>query len=49
VILLDDGARQDELSIAARWAQTLRGRREVVGKEKPFIRVLAGQTPPPAD
>jgi hypothetical protein len=48
-ILLDDGARQDELTIAARWAQTLHGRREVVGKEKPFIRVLAGQPPPPGD
>lgn len=49
VILLDDGARQDELTIAARWAQTLRGRREVIGTEKPFIRVLAGQQLPPTD
>jgi hypothetical protein len=46
-ILLDDGARQEELTIAARWAQMLHGRREVVGTEKPFIRVLAGQPPPP--
>jgi hypothetical protein len=50
VILLDDGARADELDIAARWADMLGGSREVIGNEKPYIRIQAGQLPtdPPA-
>jgi hypothetical protein len=42
-ILLDDGAREDELRIAARWAQMLNGTQQVIGNEKPYIRVQAGQ------
>lgn len=44
VILLDDGARDEERSIANRWAQMLGGNPELVGTEKPFIRLKAGRT-----
>jgi hypothetical protein len=43
-ILLDDGAREDERAIAARWGQRLATNPELIGKEKPFIRLRAGRT-----
>lgn len=43
-ILLDDGARDDERAIAARWGQMLATNPELIGKEKPFIRLRAGRT-----
>jgi hypothetical protein len=44
VILLDDGARDEERSIASRWGQMLGGNPELIGNEKPFIRLKAGRT-----
>ena len=41
-ILLDDGARAEEQSIAARWAPTLSSTGEILGKQKPFIRLKVG-------
>jgi hypothetical protein len=41
-ILLDDGARAEEQEIAARWAPMLSTSAEILGKEKPFIRLKAG-------
>jgi hypothetical protein len=41
VILLDDGARLDEQTIAASWATELRGTWRVEGAVKPFIRISA--------
>jgi len=41
-ILLDDGARAEEQAIAARWAPMLSTKVELLGKEKPFIRLKAG-------
>ena len=46
IILLDDGARPEELGIAGRWAQMLNGTRQVIGTEKPFICVQAGKATP---
>jgi hypothetical protein len=43
-ILLDDGAREGERAVAARWAQMLATNPELIGKEKPFIRLRAGRT-----
>jgi hypothetical protein len=43
-ILLDDGARDDERAIGARWGQMLATNPELIGKEKPFIRLRAGRT-----
>ncbi|HEX6637131.1 MAG TPA: class I SAM-dependent methyltransferase [Steroidobacteraceae bacterium] len=43
-ILLDDGAREQERAIAARWGQMLATNPELMGKEKPFIRLRAGRT-----
>ena len=47
VILLDHGARDDERSIAARWGQMVGGNTELIGTEKPFIRLRAGRTSNP--
>jgi len=41
-ILLDDGARPEEQAIAARWKTMLSASEEIVGQEKPFIRLVAG-------
>ena len=43
-ILLDDGARDDERAIAARWGQMLATNPELIGKDKPYIRLRAGRT-----
>jgi predicted O-methyltransferase YrrM len=43
-ILLDDGARDEERAIAERWAQTILGKPELIGSEKPFIRLRAGRS-----
>jgi hypothetical protein len=42
-ILLDDGAREAERSIAARWGRMLAANPELIGKEKPFLRLRAGR------
>jgi hypothetical protein len=47
VILLDDGARDQERSIANRWGQMLGGNPELIGRDKPFIRLVAGRTKDP--
>ena len=47
VILLDDGARDEERSIANRWGQMLGGNTELIGSDKPFIRLRAGRTSNP--
>jgi len=44
IILLDDGARDGERAVAARWGQMLATNPELIGKEKPFIRLRAGRT-----
>jgi hypothetical protein len=44
-ILLDDGARAEERAIAERWASMLAGEAELIGTEKPYFRVRAGQKP----
>lgn len=41
-ILLDDGGREHERQIAARWCQMLGASQELVGAEKPFLRLKAG-------
>ena len=41
VVLLDDGARADEQAVAGRWAQLLGASPEIIGSEKPFIRLQA--------
>lgn len=46
-ILLDDGAREDERAIAARWGQMMGGNPELIGSEKPFIRLRGGRTTNP--
>jgi len=40
-ILLDDGAREGEQDIAARWAELLGCVPEIIGTEKPYIRLKA--------
>jgi hypothetical protein len=47
VILLDDGAREQERDIANRWGQMLGGNTELIGNDKPFIRLVAGRTTNP--
>ncbi len=47
-ILLDDATRPSERWIASRWARMLDAGEEIVGFEKPFIRLKAGQIPPNA-
>lgn len=42
VVLLDDGAREQEQDIAARWGKMLMAKPEIIGSEKPYIRVQAG-------
>lgn len=43
-LLLDDGARDEERAIADRWARLVGGRPELIGSEKPFIRLRAGKS-----
>ena len=45
-ILLDDGKRPEERAIASRWARMLGASQEVLGTEKPYIHLKAGQIPP---
>jgi hypothetical protein len=40
-ILLDDGARAEEQSIAGRWAQLLGASPAIIGSDKPYIRLQA--------
>lgn len=47
-ILLDDGARQEEKEIADRWSKLLAANPELIGEEKPYIRLKAGHNPRPA-
>jgi hypothetical protein len=47
VILLGDGAGEVARSITQRWGQMLGGNPELIGKEKPFIRLIAGRTKDP--
>ena len=47
IVLLDDGAREGEKAIAARWAQLVGGNPELMGRDKPFIRLRAGRTANP--
>lgn len=42
LILLDDGARSEEQQIAARWATSLAGQVECLGRDKPYLRIQAG-------
>lgn len=44
-ILVEHGARPADRWIASRWARMLGAREEVLGLEKPFIRLKAGQVP----
>jgi hypothetical protein len=46
-ILLDDGARDKERDIANRWGQMLGGNPELIGSEKPFLRLVGGRTSNP--
>ena len=48
VILLDDAARGPEQEIAARWAMELRAEYEVLGREKPYIRMALSPPGVPA-
>ena len=41
VVLLDDGARAEEQAIAGRWAQLLGASPEIIGTDKPYIRLQA--------
>ena len=41
VVLLDDGARAEEQAIAGRWAQLLGASPDIIGSEKPYIRLQA--------
>lgn len=45
-VLLDDGARGEEQSIAERWGRVLAAHPEILGSEKPFIRLRAGTSHP---
>ena len=45
-ILLDDGAREGEHETAERWARLLNCTPEVIGTQKPYIRLKAGQPTP---
>jgi hypothetical protein len=38
-ILLDDGGREAEMAIAERWAKLINGKPELIGTEKPYIRL----------
>jgi predicted O-methyltransferase YrrM len=45
-ILLDDGAREGERETAERWAKVLGGVPEMIGTEKPYIRLKVAQPTP---
>jgi len=45
-ILLDDAAREEERAIADRWGRMLAAPVELIGSEKPFIRLKAGTSHP---
>jgi hypothetical protein len=45
-ILLDDGAREGERETAERWAKLLGCTPEIIGTEKPYIRLKASQPVP---
>jgi hypothetical protein len=47
VILLNDGAPEEERSVAQRWGRMLGGNPELMGREKPFIRLIGGRTKDP--
>jgi predicted O-methyltransferase YrrM len=47
VLLLDDGAREQERLIANRWGQMIMAKPELLGTEKPYYRLRAGSAPPP--
>ena len=47
VLLLDDGAREQERQIAARWGQMIWAKPELIGTEKPYYRLQAGSALPP--
>lgn len=42
VLLLDDGAREQERLIAARWGQMIMAKPELIGTDKPYYRLRAG-------
>jgi hypothetical protein len=46
--LLDDGTPPGERRIASRWARMLGASEELLGSEKPFVRLRAGQIRPSA-
>jgi hypothetical protein len=48
VLLLDDGARQEEREIATRWGQMIMSKPELIGAEKPYFRLQAGSAIPAA-
>ncbi|HET9473606.1 MAG TPA: class I SAM-dependent methyltransferase, partial [Steroidobacteraceae bacterium] len=45
-ILLDDGAREGERETADRWAKLLGGVPEIIGTEKPYVRLKVAQPTP---
>lgn len=47
VILVDDGARPAEQTIAARWATQLGARPQTLGQMKPFLKMIVGEAPMP--
>jgi hypothetical protein len=47
VLLLDDGAREQERLIANRWGQMIMAKPELIGSEKPYYRLRAGSAMPP--
>jgi len=44
IILLDDGGREQEKAVARRWAGELNSNYEVLGSEKPYIRITVPST-----
>ena len=48
VLLLDDGAREQERLIATRWGQMIMAKPELIGTDKPYFRLRAGSAVPPA-
>jgi Methyltransferase domain len=48
VLLLADGAREQERLIATRWGQMIMAKPELMGSDKPYLRLRAGSASPPA-